>query len=462
MKKDLCITIFPEFFQNEGVNPTLDRLAEISVTEITITPWVATLSDSLHGTRQPPLDDNEGLVRIHDRPLWGKLDPYLRWAPSYTPNKNLYRGLKYQPAQTDNLTAQQGAIVEQIIKSAHVRGMKCYFQWIPAMPPGLDEKDLPRLPNGTLPRRRLATTGSLASHNILDYTTAYLRDLIEAYPDIDGFRPDWPEYPPYYLESALLDFSAHAEKTANENGFDFQEMQEAVNHLHKSISNLTNGALHSWLDSERRLYHTLRPLVAAPALVDWLAFKALLSTRFLDHIRKAITEAGAPEKKLLANAFPPPLCFLSGLSYEYAALICDAICMKLYTMHWPMIVRLYANHIISINPDLDEGLLVHTVASLFDLLDEGQELELGSLKYPAPDQKHPVGQDVQRHKIMQAMDAVSGRAKLYPIVHGYGPLEDFRERLRIGLRSPAPGVGINRYAFLSDAKLEAIKSLLEE
>ena len=115
---------------------------------------------------------------------------------------------------------------------------------------------------------------------------------------------------------------------------------------------------------------------------------------------------------------------------------------------------------MAVNPNLDEALLVQALASLFDLVDHPQQIDLATFHYPAPDQAHPAGRQVQRRKINQALAAISGQAKLHPIVHGYGPLDDFCDRLKLVLDSPTSGLWINRYAFLSDAKLGAIKELL--
>lgn len=61
---------------------------------------------------------------------------------------------------------------------------------------GPTEDDRPLLPDGSIPPRRLPKDGSLASPHILSYEHALIRDLINQYPDIDGLRFDWPEYPP--------------------------------------------------------------------------------------------------------------------------------------------------------------------------------------------------------------------------------------------------------------------------
>ena len=43
-----------------------------------------------------------------------------------------------------------------------------------------------------------------------------------------------------------------------------------------------------------------------------------------------------------------------------------------------------------------------------------------------------------------------------PLVHGYGPPDDFARRLRLVADSRADGVWINRYGYLSDEKLQVV------
>jgi hypothetical protein len=70
-----------------------------------------------------------------------------------------------------------------------------------------------------------------------------------------------------------------------------------------------------------------------------------------------------------------------------------------------------------------------------------------------------VSDSAQRRKIAQATAAVGGRAAVYPLVHGYGPDDDFHRRLKIVADSPAAGVWINRYGYLGDPKLASIGQL---
>ena len=45
---------------------------------------------------------------------------------------------------------------------------------------------------------------------------------------------------------------------------------------------------------------------------------------------------------------------------------------------------------------------------------------------------------------------------IYTLAHGYGPLDDFRRRLRVAHEASPHGLWINRYAYLTDRKLETI------
>jgi hypothetical protein len=108
------------------------------------------------------------------------------------------------------------------------------------------------------------------------------------------------------------------------------------------------------------------------------------------------------------------------------------------------------------NPGLDEGLLVRALVNLLDLADEIDEATIGAYGYPEPDEPHPIPNEPQRRKIEQVQTLVRGRTKIYPLVHGYGPFDDFRRRFQLVADSSADGVWINRYGYLSDAKLDAI------
>jgi hypothetical protein len=325
-------------------------------------------------------------------------------------------------------------------------------------PPGLRDVDRPRLPDGRLPVDRMADTGSLASADIRAYNRAWVRDIFETYPNIDGIRPDWPEYPCYKLDEAFQDFGPHVETWAGEHGFDFERMRGEVGRFYDYLhGNLTNRDLVDFASPDRGTFSILRLYNRFPGIAEWFRFKAALSTDLLRDWRDALTEFGGPDKELSANAFMSPFSYITGLDFATVSDVCQSVSPKLYTMHWSLMIKFWGDVLLARNSDLDEALLVQALANLLDLSDgdEGDKL-IQDYGYPEPDEAHPIPTSVQMRKIDQVMVAVGGKIPVHALVHGYGPLDDFKRRLQLVVDSKADGAWINRYGYLSDEKLDVI------
>jgi len=282
-----------------------------------------------------------------------------------------------------------------------------------------------------------------------------VRDLFAAYPHVDGIRPDWPEYPCYTFGEVFQDFGPHVEGWAIDHGVKFADVKHALQQFYSDLDGgLTNAAL-----QQVPRYDPLSTLRKRFPLVDrWLTLKAALSVDCLRHWRQIVTEFGGAGKELSANAFMPRFSDLTGFDFAGAAEICDAVSPKLYTMHWSQMMTFWGEELLRRNAGLDESLLTAALARLMDIDDEPDGKTLADFGYPAPDQPHPIADAPQRRKIEQVLAAVAGKAAVTPLVHGYGPVHDFRRRLRLVTQSAADGVWINRYGYLSDEKLEAIRA----
>jgi hypothetical protein len=172
--------------------------------------------------------------------------------------------------------------------------------------------------------------------------------------------------------------------------------------------------------------------------------------------RAAISDYGGADKELSANAFMSPFSTITGLDFHAAAEHCASIAPKLYTMHWSLIIKFWGDELMASNPGLDETLLVRALVHLLDLDDGEGGTTIADYGYPEPDEPHPIPTAAQLRKLDQVMVATRARAKIYALVHGYGPLDDFRRRLQLVADSAVDGVWINRYGYLSDEKLDAI------
>jgi hypothetical protein len=431
MSRLFGITVMPEWIQAEGIERVLDNLQKAGATAVATSPYVMAPSDDPAAGREPPIDAGAGSVRLLDRDLWGRRELRCITAPSFVPDRDLYRGQRYQPADPADLTRAEGPKIEAFVAAAKARSLEVHLQVQAAIPPGYRVQfggpladDQPLLPDGRRHENRVDKNGSLASPAIGVYLEALVRDVARAYPAIDALRLDWPEYPPYTLESWLFDFSPHAERAAVEKGHDWGAMRAAALRIQREPALVLDEGLGT-LDALGR-------------------FKADLSVDLLTLARAALPSSIA----LVAHAFPPPWNRLSGLDYARVGAVADDIAVKLYTMHWPMMLRAYLQ---SMNR-LDAG----GAAAIQKLFDTG-DAPLADLRYPEPDEPHPVSADAQARKIASARAAAP---RIHAAAHAYGPLDDVVARARVAWEASGRRLWINRYGYLSDAKLRALGKAL--
>lgn len=454
----LDITVLPEFVQTEGIERVLDNLAIAGATAVTTSPYVMAPADEANGAREPPGDAGAGKVRLLDRPLWGKHALFVRTAPSFAANHALYAGLRYQPAEPDVLTEREGPIVGEFVRAAKARGLEVHLQVQAAIPPGYRvqfggpwEDDQPRLPDGRVVPGRVDRNGSLASPHVIQYGCALLRDLARAYPEVDSFRVDWPEYPPYAFDALFFDFGPYAVSAAERLGYDVERMRRDALSLHAFLTReLRDSDLAPITAPDGGRYALCRALAERPGLLDLLRFKSDLVCQLLEAYRAALP-AG---QKLWPQVFPPPWSLMSGFAYSRAARSVEGIGVKLYTMHWPMMLRAYGEALRARNETLSPALLARSLVLLCDS-DGPIPARLEDLHYPEPQEPHPVGDAALRRKIETAR-AEARPCPVYPIAHAYGPLEDFARRARIAWQASTNGMWVNRYAYLSDDKLRVL------
>ncbi len=464
----LGVMVMPEYYQCESIDKVIRNLLAIGATAVATSPYVMELADEQTGAREPPQDAGAGKVRLLDRPLWGRRELWMRTSPSFVPQQQLYQGLRYQPQAADALTKTQGPLVAEFIDQAQAAGLEVFFQVQSAIPPGYrvqfggpEEDDAPRLPDGRLATNRVDKNGSLASEHILQYQDALIREICSQYPQLDGIRFDWPEYPPYHLDSVFFDFSPWAEQAARRLGYDFDALRNSVGQLYSKLNGgLTNEDLQQ-LAAKLEADEWRADSGALPeAWEQWLRFKADLSSELLQRFRQTMNDAGAAHMKMAPNAFPPPWSRVSGFDFTRAAQHSDSMSVKLYGMHWAMMLRSYGDQILAANAGLNASLLVRVLERLLDIVDAPSEKALSEYRYPAPDEPHPAGEAAQIRKVGFAQKA-AGDTPVRALVHSYGPNDDFKRRVIIGRRASRHGIWINRYGYLSDEKIALLRDLRE-
>ena len=464
----LNVTVLPEFAQSEGVAAVLDNLVERArVTAVTTSPYVMELSDAPDAGREPPVDADAGKVRLLDRDLFGKRAVTVRTSPSFVPDRSYYEGLRYQPQPPDALTARAGERVAELIAGAKARDIKTYLQVQAAIPPGYrvqfggpEPDDRCRLPEGDELEGRVDKNGSLASPHIKDYGCALIRDLVRAYPNVDGLRVDWSEFPPYAFDSLFFDFSGHAKAAAERLGYDFEMMSRDALRLRRFLFNeMNDGHLNLLLaDDTKCLWDWLGTF---PGVLALRRFKSDLVVELIDAYGATVDDASGGRMEFLVQGFPPPWAQASGFDVTRLAPLCSGIGVKLYTMHWPMMVRAYADRLLGANANLSPRPLLAAIFRLLDLLDEAPPTDLHEVVYPEPDVPHTAGPKAQAGKIRETA-ALAGDTPVYAFSHAYGPLDDFRTRMETAWRASRGRMVVNRYGYMDDAKLDALGELTAE
>jgi len=467
----LGITVMPEWFQCEGIEPVLDRLQAAGASALATSPYLLEIVAEGEGAREPPPDGDAGGVRPLDRALWGRRETWVRTAPSLTHDLARYRGLRYQPSPPGALTTRQPRLIDDLVDAAARRGIAVHLQVMAASPPGYRvqfssavDDDLCLGPDGLPHAERVDRNASLASPHVRDYGAALLAELAQRYPGVAGFRIDWPEYPPYDLRSTLFDFSPHAHAALRAAGVEpaayGRQVVACLAGWRAAASEAAACGPQAVRDALRRAGWDDFFGEAGDGLPLWTAKRAAVAA-LLRRYRAALDAVPGPRRRLEPQVFPAPLTRWSGFDWQALAGTADAVGVKLYTMHWPMIARYWARDLVGTQDAAALDAVTAAMADFMGFCDGGQP-DGRALHYPPPDRAHPVGARAQADKIVQAQrDA--GAVPVIAFAHSYGPADDVEHRLRLAWdASRAAGSGrlwVNRYGYLSDDKLARLARL---
>lgn len=451
------ITVLPEYIQSEGIKAVLDNLERLKCTAVTTSPYVAQEAADGQGAREPPEDAGLGTKRLLDRPLWSRRELWMTAAPSFVPNKELYGDGPYQPDEASPLTHKEGPLIRQFLAAAKDRGLRTYLQVMAAIPPcyrvqfgNPTPEDLPLLPNGKPAPIRVDRNATLASSNLRAYLRGLIQDLINAYPECDGLRFDWPEYPPYHFLSLLTDYNPQVAPVAEAMGIDLSRLAEAV------TKSCPDDMIRKAVQDDVSPGDALAQLRQGnTAWNDHFRLRERLVQDFISFLRQEVDAANGATKRLFVQGFPPPWDQLSGFAAGTVNGLADDVAIKFYTMHWPMIGANYTRYISSFY-EIPES----QISAYFRRHFMGQREATnacGPLQYPSPEVPHAISAQAIADKV-----SAFASADTIAIAHGYGPVKDVAERFEAAIDATGGFVELNRYAYLSDAKIEALAKLLQD
>lgn len=452
-KRHIGVTVMPEYIQSDGVDAVLDRLARMGATSVTTSPYVARLADETTGYREPPFDAGKGGRRLLDRPLWGRHELFIGTAPSFAPNEALYRDTAYEPERATELTRHEGPVIAEFLAAAKARGMTTCLQIMAAIPPCLRVQfgqpravDQPMMPGGRPVPARIDRNASLAATELRLYLRGLIRDLAENYPDCDVLRFDWPEYPPYHFLSLFADYNPQVRPFAEEIGIDLARTEAGMIDLIASLPDAP--ALRAPAASPAEKLAQLCD--SYPVLGDHMRLRAHLVASHAAFLRDCIDEASGGRIKLMLQGFPPPWNILSGFDPARLRGTADLLAIKFYTMHWPVMGENYVNYaakMLKLSPDL--------LSELFQVHFMGRTKVQPQMAYPDPDEAHAIPAPAFAQKIGGFDDP-----DVIGIAHSYGPAGDVLDRFTALYEATRGRIEINRYAYLSDEKIDAIAAFV--
>jgi hypothetical protein len=457
----LGVTVMPEWFQCEGIASVLDRVQAMGATAIATSPYVLEVAPDGEGGREPPADGDAGRVRPLNRPLFGRTELWVRTAPAFVHEPGRYAGLRYQPSPPSPVTARHAGLLDDVLAAATARGIAVYLQVMAASPPGYRvqfssamAEDQCLGPDFAPHLARVDRNASLASSEVVAYVVTLVTELAERYPTVAGFRLDWPEYPPYDARSALFDFNPAATKRMEAAGSEPRDVARAAQAWWFAMRNASRAAPQGPAAAGAALDTAGWGALfgEAGALAPLLAAKRGAARALLAAVRTALDGIPGARRRLEPQAFPPPFHRISGFPLGDLAGIADAIGIKLYTMHWPMIARYWARDFAESADAKGQDALTAAIAKRFALVDEGAADV--ALHYPEPHEAHPVGVRAQQEKLQTAQASTAG-VPVTAFVHSYGPITDVVARYELAART-SHALWFNRYGYLSDAKIDAI------
>jgi len=468
----LGIHLSPAAVQYEGLDAVMDRIQGAGATAIGTGLTVFEPSNPGEGRRQPPLDV-DGTARLLDRPLWGRRELWLKGYRARPYEVSLFSETTYRPdrgvGKGGDLAPGGGLapphidreLPHKIISAAQQRGMRAYVSLSPLCVPGLRDRDQPHYVDGGLPdlARRVAGQGCPNNPDIAAYAVALVRDTIRHYPDIDGIYLDWLEYTVYQIEDHFACFCPHCIERARATGYDWDRIRRDISTTWEWLHHLTPTDIDRMSRAARSPGEMIAWVRDYPGWLDLLRFKADSVCALYGKIRAAMDNDGAAAMELGANGWAPPFNLSSGADYRRLADIVTAVRPKLHTFHWSTLPRWYGERLRAWNPTVGEQPILDMLVTLLDLPDDQAPRSFDKYHIPAPDEIHPARPEAWRTKLQQAVDQVGGRAKCYAYAHSYRPLKQWRQMIEVVRETDVDGMWVQRYGYLSDAKLRVLGDL---
>lgn len=298
-------------------------------------------------------------------------DLVIEGSPAFEPDPGYYSGLSAKPPQVTAEVRPKAEAFRRAVERAKARGLRLYLHDWGQSIPGMGGR------------------GCLNDPAALEFGLARTRDARRAFPEIDGFVLDGPEFgyeiEPGHRSDLFGCLCETCAEVAEKDGFDIDLMRRGRDFLKEALKRIDVASARRFLECELALTDVLDFLVAHPDLYEWFRFKAHSIVKLLSAYRDCIKEM---DEALAIACGPrlPAFAPLTGYNYRLIAPILDFFCPKLYLWQHGIdglkgTIGRYAATLMAWNPALTESAAIRLVSKAFGTPLPGMET-LASLDEP--------------------------------------------------------------------------------
>lgn len=451
MGEIMNIDVFIELvvFQSEGVQRVFDFLEKNRIKHITISPQYFVETGDTNDLRLPPLD-LDGQSRELERPLFnGETVKYGRKYLCFAPDETLYAHTTYRPDYRDFDTDFCATVVEEA-KKRKIR----ISVFMPNVPKGgyLPE-DLPVDVYGKPQIPKISNEACRNADNAIQYYIALAKDLLRVYHP-DEIMLDWMEFTDYFFSDNLLCFCDSCKKRMQHYGFSVERLEQAAKNVFDWVRAQPSAPTCDGMGWNSIWNHI------CPDISDLFEFKRRTVEERLLAFRAELDAAGGEDVTLLFTGFGLPMNHATGLNQNLCLNQRNIrIQPKAYRFHWGLMVRWYAQELAHINGRTKAEDWISFAKNLLEVHDSSFDLEHFTM--PSPDEAGPIDFTSECDKVLETFENSEDKSRASIRIHGYGPVEIFRNRISFASKCGYRNISIQRYGYLCDEKINLLKEYNE-
>ena len=307
---------------------------------------------------------------------------------------------------------------------------------------------------------------ALTDPDALAYGLARTRDVQRAFPEIDGFVLDGPEFgyeiQPGHRSQLLGWFDDATLERARCDGYAVDAMARDRDWLIRLLNGLDPSTVHRWLGTRLAVTDVLDLFITHPGLLEWFRFRSDAILGMLGAYRDCVK--GIASRLILGcgpriSAFAP----LTGYAYGPLSRVVDFLCPKIYLWHEGIdglkgTIGRYASTLTGWNPTLPESTAIEQVTRAFDLPVPGVQSVRDLNKPLSPS----FFQETLRSEVDKAILRVgdANKLRLFMGLHHGGvhmSTEEMKHILAVILESPCDRVLYWEYGDISDEQWAVLR-----